>query len=78
MEHKAIYKCRLCGEVYENGVTTGTDLAMRTITELAIGLVCTLPMAPRMTEVHACGGEYAGSMGLADFQGWKAKEEKHD
>ena len=75
MEYKAVYKCRLCGAVYENGATTGTDMARLTITELTCGLVCTLPMAPRMTETHDCAGGYTGSMGVADFQGWKAKEE---
>lgn len=74
MEYKAIYKCRLCGEVYKNGVTTGQDMAMRCMAELVCGIRGTVPIAPTMTETHYCGGDYAGSLGLADFQGWKKEE----
>lgn len=74
MVHKAIYKCRLCGEVYHNGTETGEKVALRCITELAAGLCPCEAMAPQKTEVHHCGGDHAGSMGLADFQGWEKEE----
>ena len=73
---KAIYKCRLCGEVYQNGVCGAKKLAERCMVELNARLVSTAPMAPAMTETHYCGGNHAGSLGLADFQGWQ-EEEQH-
>lgn len=72
---KAIYKCRLCGAIYSNGVTTGKTIATRCMVELTVGLVSTEPMAPTMTEPHHCGGDHAGSLGLADFQGWQEEAE---
>ena len=73
---RAIYKCRLCGAMYSNGATTNKKLAERCMVELNVGLVCTEPQAPTMTETHYCGGDHAGSLGLADFQGWQ-EEEQH-
>lgn len=72
---KAIYKCRLCGELYHNGAYAGENVAERCMFELNVGLVSLAPMAPRMTETHHCGGAHAGSLGLADFQGWEREEE---
>lgn len=68
---KAIYKCRLCGETYHNGGYAGKKVAERLMVELNVGLVSTEPMAPTKTETHACGGNHAGSLGLADFLGWQ-------
>lgn len=76
-EYKALYKCRLCGEVFQNGVTTGENMAERCMIELNAGLVCTVPMAPTMTETHNCGGDHAGSLGLADFLGWKKEDHEN-
>ena len=69
--YKAIYKCRLCGAVYANGATTGKDVAERCMVELTCGISGTVPMAPTMNETHDCGGDHAGSLGLADFLGWE-------
>ena len=71
---RAVYKCRLCGAVYHNGAHAGKDIAIYCMAELAAGLVCTNPMAPAKTEMHQCGGPFEGSLGLADFQGWRAEE----
>lgn len=70
-EYKAIYKCRLCGQVFHNGTSTGEKLATRCMVEMVAGICGTVAMAPRMHETHYCGGQHAGSLGLADFQGWK-------
>lgn len=72
MEYKAIYKCRLCGKTYHNGAAAGQKVATRIMAELVAGIIPTRPMAPTKKEMHCCGGEHAGSLGLADFQGWKA------
>lgn len=75
MAYKSIYKCRLCGEVYRSGCTAGQKIAEICMVELCAGIVCTQPQAPRMNEPHYCGGQYAGSLGLADFQGWANEKE---
>ena len=72
--YKATYKCRLCGEVYQSGVTTGKEMAERCMVELVCGIRGTVPLAPTMTETHDCGGNHAGSLGLADFQGWTKED----
>jgi hypothetical protein len=76
MEYKAIYKCRLCGETYADGCTTGRKVAERCMAELVVGVISTQPLAPTMTTAHNCGGDHAGSLGLADFQGWKRTKEE--
>lgn len=74
MAHRAIYKCRLCGKVYKGAQVVGKDIATMCMTELVAGIRGTIPGAPTITETHQCGGDHAGALGLADFQGW-AKEE---
>lgn len=72
---KAMYKCRLCGEVFCNSIHTGNKkLVHRLMVELNAGLVSTEPLAPQKTGIHHCGGDHAGSMGLADFQGLEKEE----
>lgn len=74
MSYKAVYKCRLCGVTYQPGTTTGKEIAEMCMVEMIVGLKGTKPQAPTMTEMHHCGGNHAGSIGLADFQGWEAHE----
>lgn len=70
-EYKAVYKCRLCGQVYKSGATTGQALAVAHMVETTVGLYGTVPLCVRKLESHSCGGPYSGSLGLADFQGWQ-------
>ena len=72
--YKAIYKCRLCGAVYHNGTCTGEKIATICMQQINVGISGIVPDAPRVTETHYCGGQFAGSMGLADFQGWKMED----
>ncbi len=74
-KYKAVYKCRLCGRVYQNGTTTGEKMAWACMMEINVGITGTVALAPTMTETHCCGGQYAGSFGLADFQGWECEAE---
>ena len=68
---RAVYKCRLCGEVFA-GVETGSTKTARTcMVYLNAGVKAVDPLAPTMTKAHECGGDHAGSLGLADFQGWE-------
>lgn len=72
MEYKAVYKCRLCGEVFAVTGTADKKTAQECTWALCLGIIHTDPLAPTMTDVHNCGGDHAGSLGLADFQGWEA------
>lgn len=69
MQYKAVYRCRLCGKEYRPGITTDQAMAVAHMEELAAGLCGTVPVAPRLTEPHPC---HDGSLGVADFLGWKA------
>lgn len=73
-KYKAIYKCRLCGGVYESGKPVHENAAEMAMLQFNIGITGLLPDAPRMTDTHLCGGQFAGSMGLAVFQGYKQEE----
>lgn len=78
MEYKAYYKCRLCGDVFTNGATTGQEIAMQHIHQTAAGVMpdYLANQAPGKY-VHHCGGDYNHSMGIADFQGWRAEQEEN-
>lgn len=76
MSYKAVYKCRLCGATYQPGATTGKEIAEKCMVELIVGLKGITLQAPTMTEMHHCGGDHTGSLGLADFQGWEAVEDE--
>lgn len=69
MEYKAVYRCRLCGAEYQPGPTAGEAIAAAHMYELAADLCGIVPMAPRKIEPHCCAD---GSLGVADFLGWKA------
>lgn len=73
---RAVYKCRLCGETYTNGCHGAVNTAEVRMQYLHAGVVCPLPMTPTKTETHYCGGPHAGSLGLADFQGWEKEKEE--
>lgn len=67
---RAVYKCRLCGRVYTSVETASRKMARTCMVYLHAGVRGVEPMAPAMTATHLCGGS-AGSLGLADFQGWE-------
>lgn len=73
--YKAIYKCRLCGKVYRNGVETSESAALNATAMIAAGVKIHEPLAPTPMEIHRCLGNYAGRIGLADFQGWEKEAE---
>lgn len=68
---RAMYKCRLCGEKYPNGTHAGREIALRCMIAQDAGVQGVVPMAPSMTETHTCGGDHAGSLGVADFLGFE-------
>lgn len=67
----AYYKCRLCGESF-GYVSTGESIAKKTMIEMTInGHVTSEPLVNSLSE-HFCKD---GSIGMADFLGWKLKKD---
>ena len=68
--YKARYKCRLCGEIYEGGATTGNrDIAVKSMIKFVTGND-TMTQAPTLYDIHFCKHS---NIGIADFIGWQAK-----
>ena len=62
--YQAIYKCRLCGEIYLGSFTEKEGLAIGNITCACLGIPSTIPLSPRILEVHDCKN---GDLGIGDF-----------
>lgn len=60
--YRAVYKCRLCGKVYDAGKASFRMATKETALLLAGRNSCV-----NMTVMHACA---ADGIGVADFQGW--------
>ena len=73
--YRATYKCRLCGDVYYTGAVAGDRPALINLSQISAGVRVYDPQAPQLLEIHHCGGAHAGSLGLADFQGWERDAE---
>lgn len=73
-EYQAIYKCRLCGKKFESAVTTSADIAIRHMVSITTGHdpLEFIGAPVTKTYMHSC---IDGSMGLADFLGFKKVEE---
>lgn len=72
MIYKAMYKCRLCGKVYDSGTATGNrKLVEKAMYMLVIMGKISEPQAPSMQTVHFCDSFENGNIGVADFIGWK-------
>lgn len=67
----AVYKCRLCGAVFNYNATTTAKIAEACLVQLHVNVKGVIPNAPNLTETHHCGGGHEGDLGLADFQGWE-------
>ncbi len=66
--YQAIYKCRLCGEMYDSTFTSNEILAIKTTIDACLGIKSEETCAPTMQQVHNCKD---GSLGVGDFQGRK-------
>ena len=73
-EYRAIYKCRLCGEEFESGTTTSTDVVIKNMLNVTTGCGIKQYIGNPVTEtyMHSCKD---GSMGLSDFLGFRKVEE---
>lgn len=66
--YQTIFKCRLCGKLF-NGVTTDSErIALDTTASACLGKESEVIEAPRLNRDHLCAD---GSYGVADFQGYK-------
>ncbi|MGN6713411.1 MAG: hypothetical protein ACTHKA_17495 [Anaerocolumna jejuensis] len=66
MKVRAVYKCRLCGEIFYPSGTSNKNLAMEVTIAAAAGIKHEEISAPRICDIHACKD---GSYGVADFHG---------
>lgn len=66
---EAIYKCRLCGETFNSGIT-GETIAHATLIGFATDVDTSKITGSKilLNEVHYCKD---GSHGFADFQGFR-------
>lgn len=69
MEYRGIYKCRLCGEEFEDCCTRSKGLALNCMIAFVLNEKAKSPIQPSQFQMHSCKDK---SMGVADFQGWKA------
>lgn len=72
-EYRAIYKCRLCEEKFMSAITRNTDIALKHMASITVGYNPTEYIGGPITgaTMHSCKD---GSMGLADFLGFKKAE----
>lgn len=73
-EYRAIYKCRLCGEEFVSAATGSSDIARTHMLIMTVKYQTSEYIGTPTTEIsmHSCKD---GSMGLADFLGFRKVEE---
>lgn len=67
-EYHSIFKCRLCGYRYASGCIYTKEIMVRTVMDGCFRNVLLMPNAPSIIEMHSCQD---GSVGVADFQGFR-------
>ena len=73
MKYKAIYKCGLCGEQYEDA-ETGDNIAMMAVSAVTVKgswFPNSSAVGIHLRNIHYCKD---GSYGLSDFQGMKKED----
>ena len=71
-EYKQIYRCRLCGEIFQNGACTGNkELADDTTFQLAVFGKAKDCMAGGLLDTHTCKN---GMRAIGDFVGFEEIE----
>lgn len=73
-EYRAIYKCRLCGEEFVSAATTSADIAIKHMLIVTVQYKPLEFIGTPVTKIsmHSCKD---GSMGLADFLGFRKVED---
>lgn len=72
-EYKAIFKCRLCGEIYKSQIAGRVIAVQSVISACNNNIEPISSTAPSITEPHFCKDD---SIGVADFQGFRREETK--
>ena len=75
MEMLVEYKCRRCGEIYRNGLQTGTEAALILARTIPFGIPTGLPVSGfgelKMYGVHHCEDR---GIGISDWVGYSKIE----
>lgn len=72
-DHCAIYKCRLCLQQFSILAPTDNETARYHVMELAVnGKPGNVYSFPLLLTLHSCDD---GSVGLADFIGWRKEKD---
>ena len=72
-EYRAIYKCRLCGEEFVRAITGSADIVIKNMVIMTAECDVKQKILNPVTKLsmHSCKD---GSMGLADFLGFRKVE----
>lgn len=71
-EYHQLYKCRLCDELFTNGVATLCEELVDEVTlQLAKIGKSSEPIAGGLIDCHKCKN---GVLAIGDFVGWEVKE----
>ena len=71
MEYRTLFKCRLCGELYEDGATMSKNIALNATILASLGK--SEINDPSLYGVHCCKN---GGYGISDFLGFVAEGEE--
>ena len=76
-EYRAIYKCRLCGGEFAQGITTSEDVILQNMINLVTkcGIKQNIGVPVTETYMHNCKD---GSYGFADFIGFRKMEDRNE
>ena len=76
-EYRAIYKCRLCGEEFVSATTGSADIAIKHMVRVTTGIkpLEFIGNPIEETSMHSCKD---GSMGMADFLGFRKVEDGNE
>lgn len=66
--YQAIYRCRLCGELYNGSYTKSQIMALGNMICVCTETIDKEPQSPYLHDIHNCSD---GSIGVGDFQGYK-------
>lgn len=68
-DYNALFKCRLCGEIFAAGGTVSRKVAQRAAISASIGEL-SKELSPSLYDIHFCKD---GGIGIADFLGFKKR-----
>lgn len=77
IEYRASYKCRLCGEEFVSATIRSADIVIKQMVRVTTGIkpLEFIGNPIEKTSMHSCKD---GSMGLADFLGFRKVEDGNE